>query len=47
MENSIVKKSYRKPKDNTIINNNPVFADDKDGIDDLIIKLNYDESYAR
>lgn len=38
------KKRGRKPKDNTIINDNPVFADDKDGIDDLIIKLNYNNS---
>ena len=38
------KKRGRKPKDNTIINDNPIFADDKDGIDDLIIKLNYDNT---
>jgi hypothetical protein len=45
MDNITVKKKRgRKPKDNTIINENPIFADDKDGIDDLIIKLNYDNT---
>ena len=34
------KKRGRKPKENTIINNNPVFANDNENIEDLIIKLN-------
>ena len=34
------KKRGRKPKENIIVNNNPIFANDKDNIDDLIIKLN-------
>lgn len=43
MPEKIKKKRGRKPKETTIINNNPVFADDKDSIDDLIIKLNYND----
>jgi hypothetical protein len=43
MAEQIKKKRGRKPKETTIINNNPVFANDKDSIDDLIIKLNYNE----
>tara|TARA_B100000787_G_C16178811_1_gene290555 strand:+ start:100 stop:753 length:654 start_codon:yes stop_codon:yes gene_type:complete len=39
----IKKKRGRKPKENTVINNNPVFADDADSIDNLIIKLNNDK----
>jgi len=38
------KKRGRKPKENTIINNNPVFADDIESIDNLIIQLNYDKN---
>jgi len=34
------KKRGRKPKENIIINNNPVFANDNENIEDLIIKLN-------
>ena len=36
----VKKKRGRKPKENIIINNNPIFADDKDNIENLIIKLN-------
>ena len=43
MAEQIKKKRGRKPKETTIINNNPVFANDKDSIDDLIIKLNYSD----
>ena len=43
MAEQIKKKRGRKPKETTIINNNPIFANDKDSIDDLIIKLNYNE----
>ena len=43
MPEKIKKKRGRKPKETTIVNNNPVFADDKDSIDDLIIKLNYND----
>jgi len=42
MENK--KKRGRKPKEKTIINDNPIFADDKDNIDDLIIKLNSNQN---
>tara|TARA_B100000035_G_C20858465_1_gene490769 strand:- start:94 stop:750 length:657 start_codon:yes stop_codon:yes gene_type:complete len=38
---TVKKKRGRKPKETTIINNNPIFADDNDNIDNLIIKLNY------
>ena len=34
------KKRGRKPKENIIINDNPIFAGDNDNIDSLIIKLN-------
>ena len=40
----IKKKRGRKPKENTIVNENPVFAKDNENIDDLIIKLNYDNT---
>ena len=43
MENKIEKKPKkrgRKPKENIIINNNPVFANDNENMEDLIIKLN-------
>jgi len=43
-ESQIKKKRGRKPKENTIINNNPIFADDIESIDNLIIKLNYDKN---
>jgi len=36
----IKKKRGRKPKENIIINENPIFANDKDNIENLIIKLN-------
>ena len=41
MSEKIKKKRGRKPKDTIIINKNPVFADDNESIDDLIIKLNH------
>ena len=41
MSEPVKKKRGRKPKETYIVNNNPIFADDKDCIDDLIIKLNY------
>jgi hypothetical protein len=44
MDQPIKKKRGRKPKENIITNPNPVFANDKDSIDDLIIKLNYDNN---
>ncbi len=44
MSEVIKKKRGRKPKDTHIINNNPIFADDNDSIDDLIIKLNYNDT---
>ena len=41
MDNKPVKKKRgRKPKENIIINHNPIFANDKDNIENLIIKLN-------
>jgi hypothetical protein len=40
VQNVKPKKRGRKPKENIIINNNPIFANDNDNIDDLIIKLN-------
>ena len=42
MSQVVKKKRGRKPKDNTIINNNPVFAEDTENIDNLIIKLKCD-----
>jgi len=44
MDQPIKKKRGRKPKENIINNPNPVFANDKDSIDDLIIKLNYENN---
>ena len=44
MDYTIKKKRGRKPKENTIINNNPVFAEDTENIDNLIIKLKYEEN---
>ncbi len=44
MDQNIKKKRGRKPKENTIINNNPVFAEDTENIDNLIIKLKYEEN---
>ncbi len=43
MSEPVKKKRGRKPKETYIVNNNPIFADDKDSIDDLIIKLNYND----
>ena len=43
MSQVIKKKRGRKPKDNTIINNNPVFAEDSENIENLIIKLKCDD----
>ena len=40
MENIVKKKRGRKPKENIVINNNPVFADDNENIENKIIKLN-------
>ena len=42
MSQVVKKKRGRKPKDNTIINHNPVFAEDSENIDNLIIKLKCD-----
>ena len=44
MDQNIKKKRGRKPKENTIINNNPVFAEDTENIDNLIIKLKYEDN---